>query len=242
MALQITGAAQVKLYWSINGTLAINVFGARVNGSPTFDQAMANTLGAAVKSAFTANMGALAPSTTQLVRVGVRDIRVANLPEFRDTGGIVSGTGTGDALPAGLAVCVTIRTSGSGKSFRGRSYISGWNETQNSPTGLIVAGASAAAVTFVNAINTAMASSGMTLAVLSYPSERKVMNETTFHDDGTSTVRKISETSAKTGSLSVMTALESRNSLWEHQRRRDNGRGASPTSLIAPVFHATPEV
>lgn len=235
MALQISGAAQLKLYYSVNSTLVINVMGAIITGNPIFNQALANTIGSAIKGNFAAGPGPLMPSTSILARVGLRDLRQPNLPEFRDTGATAAGSGAAsDALPPGLAICLTLRTAGSGKSFRGRTYISGWNEAQNTASGAQAVGAATAAINYVNFIDTTLKGSGMALGVLSYPSEKKVLTETTFHTDGSSTVRVLSTTKAKTGSVNQVTSVENRQALWEHQRRRDNGRGVPPTAFLTP--------
>lgn len=235
MALQITGAAQIKVYSSVNGQLVINVWGAQVTGTVTFGQALADQVGTIVKQQWTTQMAPLCPSTSSVVRVGVRDLRQPNLPEWRDTGAAVAGTGTGDALPASLACCVTLRTAGAGKSFRGRSYVTGFNEGQNGPSGLILAGASAGAVNWLNNANGQLTPLGLPLGVLSYPSEEKIITETTNHSNGTTTTRTLSHTRAKVGQVNRITAFESRNSFWEQQRRRNNGRGAAPTSLFAQL-------
>jgi len=240
--MQIDAAAELRIYWSINNQLALNVVGARVNGAVTFDQALANVLGAAIKSGFgTALTGLMAPSTS-LMTVGVRDLRTDNQAEFRDDGAPVVGTGTGDAMPAGDAVCVTNRTALSGKSFTGRTYISGWDELQNSAGGTTSIGAANGAVSFMNVIAGALAGNGMSLAVLSRPSEQKIIQEITTHADGTTTIRTISRVTAKTGTATPVVSSESRNAFWESQRRRDNGRGAAPTTLLArtKILHDQP--
>lgn len=233
--VQLASAAQVTLYWSINSTLAINVLGYRVSGTPTFNQALAEQIGTIWKSAFTSTIGPLCSASTLLVRVGVRDLRTDHNAQFRDTGAAVAGTGTGDALPAGLACCITLRTAQSGKSFRGRVYLGGFNEAQNSAGGVIATAAATAAISFLNTTGSPMTAAGLTLAVLSLPSERVVDTRTTTHSDGSTTVETLSTTIAKSGNVSNVTALESRNALWEHQRRRDNGRGPAPTSLTSVV-------
>lgn len=233
--MQIDAAAELRLYWSINDQLAINVLGARVTGSVTFDEALANALATIIKGAFPAQVGDLMPPSTQLMTIGIRDLRTDNQAEFRDTQAPVAGTAVGDAMPAGDAICVTNRTALSGKSFTGRTYLSGWTEAQNGPGGTVDLTAATRAVGFVDVCRNALAGNGMAFAVLSRPSEEKITVETTNHADGTTTLRTISHVKAKTGTATVVVASESRNAFWESQRRRDNGRGAAPTSLLARV-------
>lgn len=234
----IPNGALVRLLWSVNGELAINVFGARVGGTTNINQALAESLGSAIKSAYTVNLAANASTTTSLVRVGVRDMRVEHQPEFRDTGAPVTGQTTSDSLPGNVAICITLRTAQAGKSFRGRNYIGGLSEDANDPQGRIGAASASAAVAFVSAIRTAMTSNGLTLAVASRPSERTVVTETVFHNDGTSSTRTISTETAKAGSLTDVISVESRNNAWESQRRRNNGRGVGVLAALTPVAQA----
>jgi hypothetical protein len=233
--VQVTGGAQVKVYYSINGTLAINVFGARVTGSPSFGQALANTIGASIKSGSWPAIAAQMAPTTSLVRVGIRDLRQDNLPEFRDSGAAVAGTGTGDALPAGVGVVVTLRTAMSGKSYRGRTYVSGLTEAANGPQGTILTAASTAAVNFVGSIASVMNTNGLTHAVLSTPSDEVIVTETTNHANGTTTTRTLSHEKARNGGVTDVTGYETRQALWGHQRRRDNGRGVAP-AIFGPIY------
>lgn len=230
--MPISGGAEVKLYWNLLGVLGMNVFGAQVSGGVTFNVALANVVGAAIKSAFTAQLAAQFATATALVRVGVRDLRQDNLPEFRDTGPSVFGTGVGDAMPGNVALCVTSRTALAGKSFRGRTYLAGWSEAANGPGGTAVAGVGTAALAYMNAVQAGMLTNGLTMAVLSRPHERQTLVETTFHADGTTTTRTLSTTTAKSGLATPIVSFESRNLGWESQRRRINGRGAAPSTLL----------
>jgi hypothetical protein len=234
MALQISGAAQLKLYYGAAGNLAINVMGAVVNGTPVFDQALADSLGAAIKSAWTANLATHMGTNVSLVRVGIRNLQQANLPEFRDSGAAVSGTAVGDTLPVQTALCITLRTAQAGKSFRGRVYLPGWAEADNNATGVASSAAATAGVSFVNAVHAALSTHAMGLGVLSYPSLDKVIQEITTHADGSTTTRRLSHQTAKTGRVSAVVNLESRTAAWETIRRRANGRGVPP-ALVTVV-------
>lgn len=234
----LTGSAFLKLYWSTNAQLAMNVLGVVVTGNPTFDQALANTLGTAVKTAYTTNLATSQAPTASLVRVGIRDYRTANRPEFRDANAAVSGSAAGDALPSQVALCISLRTASTGKSGRGRVYLPGWSEAFNVANGIASAGIATAAVTFIQAIDTALKSNGMALGVLSRPAERQTIVRTTFHNDGTSTVDTLSNVSQKAGQVLPVTLIESRNTNWETQRRRGNQRGAVPSTLF-PVASVT---
>jgi hypothetical protein len=238
--LFIPSGAQVRLLWNINGQLGINVLGLVITGNPVFNQALADSFGSAIKGAFNTNLAARLAPTASLVRVGVRDLRSPNLPEFRDTTTITPGTGTGDAMPGHIAAVVTLRTAGSGKSFRGRVYFGGFTETENTATGNASAAVGTSIVAFVTAIDAAVTPAGFRLAVLTRPQDDIVVNETTTHSDGTTTVRRLSHQTAKSGFARQVTIIENRNATWETQRRRINSRGQVPTLLDSTVVQALP--
>lgn len=238
--MPIPNAGFVTLYWSIGGTLAVNVLGVQAGAGSIFSQASADTIGAGIKSSWTATLGALMHTSTSLVRVGIRDMRQDNLPEFRDQGAPVTGTGVGDLLPPSNAVCVTIRTALSGKSFRGRMYVSGWTEAENTAAGVQATTAQTGAVNFFNGIAGVVGPQNMSLGVVSRPSERYTIVKTTFHADGTTTTKTLSNVAARAGGATVGVSAESRSALWETQRRRVNGRGASPTTLVPIVKVSLP--
>jgi hypothetical protein len=238
--LQIPAGAQLRLLWSVNNSLAINVIGLVITGNPVINQALAETIGSAVKGAYTANLAPRMATTTTLVRVGIRDLRSPNLPEFRDTGTIPPGTGVGDTMPASICAVVTLRTAGSGKSFRGRVYLSGYTEAENTSNGIASTAVGTSNVAFINAIDTAVTGPGFRLAVLTRPQDDVVITETTTHSNGTTTVRQLSHQTAKSGAARQVTVVENRNAVWETQRRRTNGRGAAPTLLDATVSMALP--
>jgi len=238
--LQVTSGAQLRLLWSLNAQLGINVIGLLITGNPVINQALVETIGSAVKGAFTTNLAPRMAPIATLVRVGIRDLRSPNLPEFRDTGAIVPGTGTGDMLPGNLAAVVTLRTAGSGKSFRGRTYFSGFTETENSNNTQMTPAVGTSIVAFMTAIDAAVTGSGFRLAVLTRPQDDIVIMETTTHSNGTTTTRQLSHQTAKAGAARQVTIIENRNLDWETQRRRTNKRGAAPTLLDATVSTALP--
>jgi hypothetical protein len=238
--LQITSGAQLRLLWNLNGALAINVIGLLVTGNPVINQALAETIGSAVKGAFTTNLAPRLAPTASLVRVGIRDLRSPNLPEFRDTGTIPPGTGTGDIMPPNIAACVTLRTAGSGKSFRGRIFYGGFTEAENTVSGWASAAVGTSVVAFTTAIDTAVTGSGFRLAVLTRPQDDIVIMETTTHSNGTTTTRQLSHQTAKSGAARQVTVIENRTAVWETQRRRSNSRGAVPTAFDVTASQALP--
>lgn len=230
----ITDGAYVTLYWNLSGVLGLNVLGARVLPSTLVNQALATALGAAIKSTFSSTLAIHISPSVQLVRVGVRDMRVEHQPEYRDPGGAVPGTGLGDMMPASVAQNLTLRTLGAGKSFRGRVYLSGWVEDDNNSDGTQSSTAGAAGVAFLAAVKTNFTSNGLALAVCSRPSEKIEYHRITFHADGTQDDKLMSTVRAKTSTVNDVIAVESRTTAWEQQRRRTNGRGIAP-ALLSPV-------
>ena len=104
--------------------------------------------------------------------------------EFLDTGAQASGVGVTEPLPAAVALCVTLRTAGAGKRFRGRIYVPGWSEAQNDANGLTASTASTAAVAFINAINTGLTPSNLALGVLSRPAFASITTKETTDNLG----------------------------------------------------------
>jgi len=102
----------------------------------------------------------------------------------------------------------------------------------NAGTGTATTAAATAAIGFINAASNSLGAIGLALAVLSRTAERKVVTETTYHADGTTTVRTLSDVKAKPGQVTTVGSVESRNLTWETQRRRVNGRGPAPAALF----------
>lgn len=227
--LVIAGCIQVKLGFIIGGQGAYNILHFTKAGTDTIDQVDAESIGAAAKTAWTANLAPLCPPNVALARVSVRDLSAPNLPEFFDSAAAVGGTeSTGEPLPAGVALCVTLRTAGAGKKFRGRVYIGGFSETQNTNTGTSAPAAGAAAVEFLSDLRDAMGTLGYVLGVASRPSYESSLVRTTNYPDGSSEADVLSHTSQKGGGIEPVTIIQSRTTNWESQRKRQNDRGVAP--------------
>lgn len=206
----VPNAVQIKLRWTMQGIPTLNVLGATAAGAPTVNQALADALDTAIKAGYTSSgLAAICSTATILTSVGVRSVHAANLPEFIGAGAAVAGTGVGDALPRAVAIPITLRTGGAGKSFRGRVFISGLIETQNDSGAGIVAGAQTAALAFLTTIVNALTAQSLTLAVLSpaLPTRTNASGETL---------------AAKPAFATAVTARLIRNAYWGSQRRRTN--------------------
>jgi hypothetical protein len=239
--LVVTNAVQVRLLGTVAAQLSVNVLHAQKSGGLVITQALTNTVGAAIKAAWTSRFATLVTASGGLVRVGLKDLTTANQPEFLDTGGAAVGTAAGDTLPGQVAACVTLRTSNSGKSARGRVYFGGFSETENVAGAQMSAAVAAAIVAFMGDVQSALTTSTMTLGVLSRPAYAYVIEKTwTFPAGGTQT-DTIGRGSARTGQILPVTIIQSRNTAWESQRRRSNGRGAPPTLFnAATTLEITP--
>ncbi len=206
--LVIPNAGLLKLRWSGETRAWLNVLG--LIGFPTlpaFDQTLADTIHASLRGdpSFIILLGLLAP-TVVFEGVAIRDISAANRAEFISAGVPASGSGTGDALPLSVAACVTIRTSLAGRSFRGRTYFSGFDEAQNDASGRQVAGVNTAIANVMGAIQGIVTGHTMRLAVLSRPqAARTIPARDLFF---------------RPGSATAATAFVTRNAKWESQRRR----------------------
>lgn len=232
--LVIPNCVQVRLLCIVSNQGAINVLHATKSAGLTITQGLTDTIGAAIKSAYTANIAPLSNANSSLVRVGLRDLTNPNMPEFLDAGAPVSSAIVADALPPQTALCVTLKTANSGKSFRGRVYVGGWSETANSATGTATGGAPANAVAYIQAISAALTTNGLTLAVASRPAYAYVITKTTTFQDATTQVETIGRGAARNGSATAVTLIQSRNATFESQRRRANPRGAVPTLFALP--------
>lgn len=237
MALQIPQAAMVRVIYTLAaGGVQENVLGAVVQTNITFDQALANTLGSAIKSAFTSTgMAARTHTSVSLASVGVRDLRNANLTEFLDQSAAVPGTATGDVLPRQTAFCITLRTANSGKSFRGRVYLGGFAEADNDTDGSASTALLTAGPAFVTAIGTAMTNNGMALGVLSRPALAYDVT-TVIHTNDGEDLTSVKHHNGRPGQVTRVTLIQARNDTWDSQRRRTTP-GSASSLLLAAVTH-----
>jgi len=228
----VPGSAIVRIIWSHVGlVVAYNVLGAVKPGGVVINQALADTLGAAIKSACTTSglVTQLAPGTN-LVRVGLRDYSTPNQAEFQDAGSFVVGTGTGDPLNPSQAHAITLRTALAGPRYRGRVYLSGFTEAANDTTALCTSALQTACLNFITATQSAIAAAGMTLAVLSHPSDRTVITRTVTLPGGEEDIDTIVQ-EARPGAVTPVVVVLSRNRVWDSQRRRT--ASGSQSTLLA---------
>lgn len=199
----IDGGLQIRIVWLLPGEqTALNVLHSNIGSSPAVNAAMAGTISQAVADAHTSSgLNAVQPASVQIDRVDIRDVRTANQPIITGTAGMPSpGTvADGDMLPKQDALVVTHRTALAGRSFRGRTYLPGFDETESMAAGEAATSARDAAAAFLQDLQAGVSAEGWPLAVASLVS------------DG---VRR------DPGVLNNITSFSQRVSSWGSQRRR----------------------
>lgn len=192
----------MRLIWALGGSLyALNVLGVVNSTSVNITQALTNTLGTAIKSAFTSSAHAASISTTvTLVNIGLRDLRTANTAEFLDSGAAVAGTQALELLPPQTSLCITLRTAFAGRSFRGRVYLAGFTEGDNIAGGATNSATSTPAVAFVTAIQSALVAQSLNLGVIHRPTQAPLP--------------------VTSGFITPVTSIVCRDLVWDTQRRR----------------------
>lgn len=211
-AFVVPGGAQIRIVWACSGQTLVNVFGGLSQGSGTVSQATADAVRDIIVGAY-ASSGLAPLQTTQVAiqRVGIRDVSTPNNAEYESA---VTGTGGTDAasdtLPRSAAVVVTFKTARAGKSFRGRSYMAGFAETQNATASVIAATAATASTAFWDAIRNNLPTAGYVQSILS-----PALPARPNHDGS-------AELPAKTATNTAVTTALVRSLEWGSQRRRNH--------------------
>jgi hypothetical protein len=165
----IDGTLQIRVVWALPGEKqALNVLHSDIGANTTVNQALANTVAQAVADAHASSgLNAVQPDSVSIERVDVRDVREANQPLISSTTGLPSpGTVTsGDLLPKQDAICITSRTALAGRSFRGRTYLPGFDEGSSMVAGEASTAARDAGVAFLDDLNTTLSGQGWPLGV-----------------------------------------------------------------------------
>lgn len=206
--LVVPNAGLLTLNWSGETRTWHNVIGLVGQAAlPTFDQALAEGLftGISTAAGFVSLLARLAP-TVVFESLTIRDIHLPNRPEFTSTGTPVSGGGTGDCLPLNVAAVVTVRTALAGKSFRGRTYFSGFAESENDAQGRQSAAVNTSIVSAMTSINSICAGHSLTIGVVSRPQDAKTIPAKTI--------------TSRAGQATAVQSFAARNTKWESQRRR----------------------
>jgi hypothetical protein len=204
----VPNSARMRINYNVNGQLCSNVFGGLATGTGTVTQATANALRDIVDGAW--NSSAIAAHTNAnvgLLSVAIRNVNAADLPEFTATSAGSPGTGVGDLLPRSVCGVVTFKTAKAGKRNRGRSFYSGFTETENVNTGTPTQAALDALVAFWQAIHDNLGATGYNLAIIS-----AALPARPAHDGST--------LPAEPANSIAVDSITSRVAIWGSQRRR----------------------
>lgn len=150
----VPNGGMLIIHWTLRGQSAASVMGLHLSASATVNQTTATECGAQVRAAFlAANCPPYMHTSSKLIGVGIRDLRMGNLPEWPAVMTEAAGTDNTEPLPLSTSCVVTLRTALAGRSFRGRSYVpldggAGWDGAAQAYTTL----ASQAAGSFIGNI------------------------------------------------------------------------------------------
>ncbi len=165
--LVIPQTAELRLLWTLpNGKRSSNVLHAIVADGFTWDDSQATAIMEAIAaSAEWADLHPFLCIATELNAIEIKDLRLANAGGFLSDAATIIGTSAADALPEGVAFCVSLRTAQTGRSFRGRVYLGGFSEEATQANGHADTGVSGACAGFVEAVRTAMGAEGFEMAI-----------------------------------------------------------------------------
>lgn len=192
--LVIPDTVRVNMVWSLSGAeYAVNVLHYIVPAGQVVNSAAAADLAADIGGAFTGGaLDAWIADEIALTRVSVRDIRVANQPEYSAPIN-APGLSAQDPLPLQTSLVATLRTALAGRRYRGRYYQTGFSEAANGATG--------------RADNTIVADLEAFLTNISNPTV-------------TGNLWALGVMSTVLGETNAVTAIEVRDTVWDTQRRR----------------------
>lgn len=203
---------QNVMTWSLpSGDIAQSSVWALYTGAPTAPQALAVFSGTFLDEVWPSAAGGIKTyyeAATVFTQLQTRTVNPVSGQVISTSSQSVTraGTGSGNPLPAEVAVVASLRTLLAGASFRGRLYLPAMRTGIVTSTGLIDA-------TTVTAVATAVAAGFAALAA-----------DTTY--GGTSGVVY----SRKTGAQTPIESVDVGN-VWDAQRRRRNSIAESRTSI-----------
>jgi hypothetical protein len=168
--LSIPQTAQVRMLWRYAESVGSNVLHAIVPDGYHWTQAdVDDVMNGIVASAGWASLNALLTPSAALLGLEIKDLRaVFPTPPFAGIPSSVPeavGVNVGDNLPDQLAITVSLKTAQSGRSFRGRVYLSGWAKDACDAVGLPTTAAKDAALTFVQDVSGALLAKNFELAI-----------------------------------------------------------------------------
>lgn len=205
----IPNCIQVRLVWTLpNGKTVYNVLHGSVAGGFSATTAVADAVFTALKAAAGwTSWRARLSTTVNLAGVDLRDLRTINMPIVASTTAVSAGTGATGAIPPGDALVVTLRTALVGRSARGRVYLPGLDFSALAAGGVAAAGTVTDATAFVTAVQTALTASAISMAIANPARQAYTGTTGALHP-------------ARAAGVVVVTAIVTRNSIIDHQRRR----------------------
>lgn len=124
------------------------------------------TLAAAIDLWFGTNWRPNWPTDITYLRTDAYDMRSSIAPVVSINTGTGPGAQAADTLPLNVAMCVTLRTAGRGKSSRGRVYLAGFSESDITD-GVFSGAAMTKGSSVVGSVNTTITNSGFQYSVVS---------------------------------------------------------------------------
>jgi hypothetical protein len=201
---------EIAVWYSAGGSKTFrNVFHGSYTGSPPALQTLANNLFTSLGTAWSSNLASHMATSTNFVRVEVRDMQSALNPIFVGTGTAIPGTGTGDELPLEVAAVLTENIVARGRGAKGRVYIGGWDETANGAIGQMAGAVQTAINAYGTAVFNAITSGGLVPCVAKVARQQYIGLTGTTHPSR-------SATTVAVGSYTC------RDLNWDSQRRRGN--------------------
>lgn len=197
---------QVKQTGS-NGKSANFTCHAQYATTPPSLTTLATALWNSISGAWGTNLAPQMHPNSQITAVWVRDMANVNNPIVVGSGAAIVGTGTGNPLPAEVAIVITENIIKRGKGLKGRMYLSGFVDTASGTTGQISAAGMAAAGGFATALFAAITAQSLTPCVAEVARQQYVGLTGTTH---------LARVAAPVG----VTQYVVRNNEFDTQRRR----------------------
>lgn len=188
------GARIVVNYTKGTETFSYVFYATKAGFDLTAQQELADAVDLVHVSTWKANLG----SQISYLNTQVYDARESDGAIVVSNDHTGPGTAATETLPLNVAVCVTLRTAGRGRSSRGRKYITGTTEG-NLENGVWKSTWSAAALGYVNAIHGAIGDAGWQHVIRSIQQDKQTVNP---------------------AATRAVTSLSTRNNLVATQRRR----------------------
>jgi len=159
---------RVVLEYTLNGEAVINVYHV-IKTTPVAVLSLDLPAVAAIFNTFRLGMRPVQSAALSMVGIEVTDISVVGGFQY-NTGAVATpgGTNVADATPNNVAICVSLQTARSGRSFHGRSYQAGVTETMLTSLNLVTAATATTMLTQFDNLRANLLASNYALVVASY--------------------------------------------------------------------------